>query len=119
VNKNKKQIHHEITPEKTQAWSLALYPAVILSLVVFMIVLNRPITTDIIGLFIGLVTAGSLQAAVKKRKVENADVNRNDDTDPGVHPTSDKKLGFNDWRGPDDIDRWRNGRFRLRRSQMG
>lgn len=109
IHRNKRKI----TPEKTQAWSLALYPAVILILVVFMIITNRQVTTDIIGLFIGLVAAGSLQAAVQKKGGDSDNRTGPDGNTRGVHRPSSEELATDDWRRPDDPNRWSDRRLRF------
>lgn len=103
----------QITPEKAQAWSLAMYPLVILALVIFMIVTNRPITTDVIGLFMGLIAAGSLKAVVQKKGDDRAKSDDSSDHSRNVHRTRSEELETNDWRRPDDPNRWRYSHISL------
>lgn len=112
MNRSKRRF--EFTPEKTQAWGLALIPSVILILVVFMVVTKRPITTDIIGLFIGLITAGSLKAAIQKRGGEQ----RGNDSDSGqsdrdIRVSGREELETKHWRRPNDPDRRNDRRLGL------
>ena len=101
-----KKKKHDFTPETTRAWTLALYPAIIVGVIIFMIVTNRPINTEAIGLFIGLLTAGSLQVAIKK----NGDKSDNDfnalDPSSDIHSSSPSKLEQGNRSGTDDSDPW-------------
>lgn len=107
-----------ITPEKTQAWGLALIPLVIIVLVVFMIITRRPITTDIIGLFIGLITAGSLQAAVQKKGTFRGDSGDSANPSGRVRRIGSEELETDDWRRPHDSHRRRFGLVGLCSNQM-
>lgn len=108
----------QITPEKTQAWGLALIPVVIITLVVFMVVTRRPITTDIIGLFIGLITAGSLQAAVQKKGQSRGDSSDSANPSGRVHRIGSEELETDDWRRSHNSHRRRFGLVRLYSNQM-
>lgn len=107
------------TPEKTKAWTLALYPAAAAVGVAFLLITNRPITTEIIGLFVALITAGGLQVAIKKNGDSYADPDRTSSRDRGVRDTGSKELGKDDWRGTDDSDRWGNRCVSIRGREMG
>lgn len=108
------------TPEKTKAWTLALYPAAAAIGVAFLLITNRPITTEIIGLFVALLTAGGLQVAIKKNgDASNDNPDRASDRDRGLRNTRSKELGQDDWRGTDDSDRWGHRCVRIWRGQMG
>jgi len=92
VIKEQRRFDFNVTPEKTQAWSLALYPAVVLGLVVFMILSGRQVTTDVIGLFIGLIAAGSLKAVVQKKGGERVNSSDISDSSRGIHPPGSQEL---------------------------
>lgn len=96
----------EFTPEIAQAWTLALYPAAMLLGVAFLLGTNTEITTEIIGLFIGLLTAGSLEAAVKKSRSKNGESGANrsysDSDRDRVRPPSQEELGDDNRRRSDN-----------------
>jgi len=108
------------SPEKTQAWTLALYPLVIIGLSIFMVLTEKKITTDVSGLFLGLLTAGTLHAAATKKKGEsNADSNDSHPDDESVRKSGDPEVESRNRSWTDNLNRWRNGHFRVRRNQMG
>lgn len=107
-----------LTPEKTQAWGLALIPLAIIFLVTFMVVTRRPITTDVIGLFIGLLTAGSLQAAVQKKGQSRGDTSDSDNPSGRVRRISREELDTDDWRRSNDSHRRRLSLVWLYSNQM-
>ncbi len=119
MNKNQRRDWSQFTPEKAQAWGLAMYPLIVIILVVFMVVSRRQVTTDISGLFLGLTVAGSLQAAVKKRGVQNAQSNDSRDSDDDIRGSSNSALEIRDRGRPNNSDRGTDRSLRVRLSQMG
>lgn len=103
----------KLTPERTQAWGLAMYPIIVLVLAVFMVVTRRPITTDISGLLLGLTVAGSLQAAVKRKVDGSAESNNTNDPGGNVRGTSNTSLENSSRGRTGNPDNGSNSRIRI------
>lgn len=114
-----KKPQFKITPESTKAWTLAFYPAVIILVVVFIVITNRPITTELIGLCVGLLTAGSLKVAIKKSGENDDNVNSNGDSPDDLRNSGDQKLASDNRSRPNNFDRWWNNYFRLWSNEVG
>lgn len=108
----------QLTPETMKAWTLAVYPAAVLLLVGFLFLTNRPITTEIIGLVVGLLTAGGLQAAIKKNGASSAESSDSDVSSNMFRRPGDSVLESRDRSRPDDPDSWTNRFVGLWRNQV-
>lgn len=56
-----------LSPENLKNWTFAMYPAAALVGSGFLLVTERKVTTETVGLIVGLLTAGTVQAVVKER----------------------------------------------------
>lgn len=114
---NKRWDDWRITPERTREWTLALYPAAILLVVVFLIFADREITGDMIGLFIGLLTAAGLQFAVRKNGGKDADSSNTSSSSGTIRFPSSEVLEDDDRGGTHNFNRWRDFVNGVRRRQ--
>lgn len=92
------------SPERTQAWTLALFPAAVLVFSSFLIFAHQDITVDKISLLIALLTGGALQVTITKReKRGQSDSNGNNRSD--IRSSGKDELAQNDRSGPNYFNR--------------
>lgn len=106
-----------LTPDNLYAWTLALYPLAILVGFGFLLITHQEITTELVGLFIGLLTAGSLKVAIKggNNREENGDGNYRRNSNNHLRDIGRDELGASDRGGADDSDHRFNVLVWLRR----